>query len=76
MAIVIDSTVTLAWLFEDEANAVTDAVLDQLVGDGAIVPPVWQLEVTNALLVAETHGRHSEAQAARLPPARATPEQH
>jgi hypothetical protein len=51
-------------------------VLDRLRDDDAIVAPVWQLEVTNALLVAETHGRHSEAQAARLPPARATPEQH
>jgi hypothetical protein len=41
-------------------------VLDRLRDDDTIVPPMWQLEVINALLVAETRGRHSEAQAARL----------
>lgn len=41
-------------------------MLDQLVDGDAIVPAVWQLEVTNALLDAESHGRLSEAQATRL----------
>lgn len=41
-------------------------MLDQLVDGDAIVPAVSQLEVTNALLDAEWHGRLSEAQAERL----------
>lgn len=66
MSVVIDSTITLAWLFEDEATAASEAILDQLVDGHAIVPAVWQLEVTNALIDAESHGRLSEAQAARV----------
>lgn len=66
MTVVIDSTIALAWLFEDETNTVSEAILDQLVDGHAIVPAVWQLEVTNALIDAESHGRLSEAQAARM----------
>jgi predicted nucleic acid-binding protein len=66
MPIVIDATVTIAWFFQDESNTASEAVLDRLRDNEAIVPPLWQLEVTNALLVAEARGRLSEAQAARL----------
>jgi predicted nucleic acid-binding protein len=66
MPIVIDATVTVAWFFQDESSTASEAVLDRLRDNEAIVPPLWQLEVTNALLVAEARGRLSEAQAARL----------
>jgi predicted nucleic acid-binding protein len=66
MPIVIDSTVTVGWLFEYETSAASDAILERLGQDEAIVPGVWQLEVTNALLDAESRGRISEAQATRL----------
>ena len=66
MRVVVDSTITVAWLFENEANSVSEAVLDQLVNSDAVVPAVWQLEVTNALLDAQSHGRLSEAQAIRF----------
>lgn len=66
MTLVIDTSVTMAWCFEDEATPVGDEVLDRLRDDDALVPSLWQLEVTNVLLVAERRGRISEAQAARF----------
>lgn len=66
MTVVIDTSVTMAWCFEDEANPTADAVLDRLRDDDAVVPSLWQLEVVNVLLVAERRGRISEAQAARF----------
>jgi predicted nucleic acid-binding protein len=66
MPIVIDASVAMAWCFEDEATPGADAVLDQLPDDHAVVPQLWLLEVANVLLVAERHGRISEAQAERF----------
>lgn len=63
---VIDTAVTTAWCFDDEATDDTDALLDELRTDQAIVPSIWQLEVTNVLLVAERRHRITEAQAARF----------
>ncbi len=66
MTIVVDTSVTMAWCFEDEANPSADAVLDQLRDDDALVPSLWRLKVANVLLVAERRGRLSEAQATRF----------
>jgi len=64
--IVVDTSVTMAWCFDDEATDATDAVLDQLRRDDVAVPALWQLEVVNVLLVAERRRRITEAQAARF----------
>lgn len=66
MPFVLDASVTMAWCFEDEATAATDAVLDRLAEEPAVAPPLWQLEVTNVLLGAERRGRITEAQGARF----------
>lgn len=66
MPIVIDASITMAWCFEDEGTDETEAVLDLLGDDVAVVPSLWCLEVANVLLVAERRGRMSEAQAARF----------
>lgn len=66
MTIVIDTSVTMAWCFEDEETLAADEVLDRLRGGDAVVPSLWQLEVANVLLVAERRGRISEAQAERF----------
>jgi len=66
MPIVIDTSITMAWCFDDEATGETDAVLDRVGDDGAVVPGLWHLEVANVLLVAERRGRLFEAQAARF----------
>lgn len=65
MPIVVDASVALAWCFEDEATPSTDAVLDEVVRDTALVPSVWELEVVNALLVAERRSRVTELQVGR-----------
>jgi predicted nucleic acid-binding protein len=66
MSLVIDTSVTMAWCFEDETSADTEAVLERLRQEEAVVPSVWELEVTNVLLVAERRKRVSEAQATRF----------
>ena len=63
---VIDTSIAMAWCFEDESTGQTEAVLDRLSEDLAVVPAVWPLEVANVLLVAERRGRVTEAQASRF----------
>ncbi len=57
MAFVLDCSVTMAWLFPDEANETTDRLRDSLVEDRAFVPSHWPVEVGNVLLVATRRGR-------------------
>lgn len=56
----------MAWLFEDETTALTDAVLDKLEHDTAVVPTIWPLEVANVLVNAVRHKRVTELQAANF----------
>ncbi len=63
---VLDCSLTMAWCFADEADAVADAALDRLSEDVALAPSIWLLEVTNVLLVAERRGRINSADAARF----------
>lgn len=63
---VLDCSVTMAWCFEDEAEAYADAVLDRLGTDTALVPAIWPLEVANVLLVAERKRRVTEARSAQF----------
>ena len=49
MSLVIDSSITLAWFFEDERSSAADAVLRDVADYGAIAPSLWRLEVANAL---------------------------
>jgi len=60
-ALVIDSSVALAWCFEDEASPTSDALLEQVRDEGAVVPGLWHLEVANVLLQAEKRGRITAA---------------
>lgn len=64
--LVIDTSITMAWCFDDEASAESDLVLEEVGRAGARVPSLWQLEVTNVLLVAERKRRIASAQAARF----------
>jgi len=52
VSVVIDSSVTLAWLFEDKRSSAADAVLQDVAESGAVVPSLWRLEVANALHMA------------------------
>lgn len=57
MSLVLDASVTIAWFFEDERTPPVVAVLDRIVESEAIVPPVWRIEVANALQMAVRRGR-------------------
>jgi predicted nucleic acid-binding protein len=59
---VLDSSVTMAWFFDDEATPATDDLLDRLNQDGhALVAAHWALEVCNTLLMAERRKRSTVA---------------
>lgn len=49
MSLVIDSSITLAWFFEDERSPRADAILHEVASEGAVVPSSWRLEIANAL---------------------------
>lgn len=51
--LVLDSSITLAWSFEDESDPYADSVLDQLATTRALVPELRPLKVANALLMGE-----------------------
>jgi predicted nucleic acid-binding protein len=55
--IVIDASVALAWCFPDEASDYADDILVALEGHPILVPTLWPIEITNALLVAERRKR-------------------
>ena len=59
MAFVLDCSVTMAWVFPDEANESTDALRESLLKDSAVVPVLWPIEVGNVLLVATRRERIS-----------------
>ena len=65
-SMVVDSSVTMAWCFDDENSALADAVLDRLSETEVWVPSLWSFEVANVLLVAERRGRLKAAESARF----------
>ena len=52
----------MAFLFEDEASADTEILLDRLREDSAMVPSIWHLELGNVVAGAERAGRITESQ--------------
>jgi predicted nucleic acid-binding protein len=65
-ALVLDASVTMAWCFPGEATRNTSELLDRMKSEAAAVPPVWYLEITNALAIAERKGRIPPAEVARF----------
>ena len=56
----------MSWCFKDEVSRYSEKALDLLSENETIAPPIWSLEVTNVLLVAQRNRRLSEAQSARF----------
>jgi len=61
---VLDCSVAVSWCFEDEASPVTDAILERVRDDGALVPALWHLELGNVLIQAERRKRLTTADTA------------
>lgn len=61
MSLVLDASMAVAWLFEDETNDATREVLRTVAVQGAEVPSLWHLEVANVLRNAARRGRCHES---------------
>ena len=57
MSFVLDCSVTMAWLFPDEATQATERFRESLIETRAFVPSLWPVEVGNVLLTATRRGR-------------------
>ncbi len=59
--LVLDCSVAVAWCFEDEASPETDAILERVRDEGALVPALWHLELGNVLVQTERRKRLTAA---------------
>lgn len=59
--LVLDCSVAVSWCFEDEATPETDAILERVAAEGAVVPALWHLELGNVLVQAERRKRLTAA---------------
>lgn len=59
MSLVLDSSVTLAWLYSEELTLATEQVFDSVIADRACVPSLWRLEIANSLHMSVRRGRIS-----------------
>lgn len=66
MTFVLDCSVTMAWLFADEATQETERLRDSLIGGRAFVPALWPIEVGNVLRAATRRGRIARSDWARI----------
>ena len=56
MSLALDSSVTLAWCFDDERTDATDTLLEQVAQAGAEAPSLWPLQAWVA--TSELAARH------------------
>jgi len=57
VTLVLDASMTIAWLFDDGRTEAAHAIMMRVVNDGAIVPSLWRLEIANMLRNAVRRGR-------------------
>jgi predicted nucleic acid-binding protein len=57
LSLVLDSSVTLAWLHADEGTEAVEQVFDRIVSTNAWVPTFWRLEVANSLHMSARRNR-------------------
>ena len=48
-AFVVDCSIAMAWLFQDEATPKTAGLLKRLATETALVPAWWFIEITNEI---------------------------
>jgi predicted nucleic acid-binding protein len=66
VSLVLDTSIALAWCFEDEQTPGKMELLDRVTEAGAVVPQLWPLEALNGLLAAQRRGRLDAALRKRL----------
>ena len=66
MAFVLDCSVTMAWVFPDEATESTNQLRESLIEGRAFVPSLWPVEVGNVLLIATRRGRIAKGDCPRI----------
>jgi predicted nucleic acid-binding protein len=54
---VVDCSVSIGWLFDEQADVYTEAALDALSTSFTVAPRWWGIEVLNVLLALERRGR-------------------
>jgi predicted nucleic acid-binding protein len=58
VSFVLDSSITLAWIYSDETTPAVARAFDLLSEGGAWVPGLWRLEVANILEMGVRRSRH------------------
>jgi predicted nucleic acid-binding protein len=61
MRCVLDASMAMSFVLDDEFTAQSKRVLALVAREGALVPAVWEAEILNALRSAEKRGRLSPA---------------
>jgi predicted nucleic acid-binding protein len=57
--IVLDSSVTISWLYSEQSTKAIVEVESRVIQHGAFVPPLWRLEIANILEMGVRRGRHN-----------------
>ena len=52
MPFVLDNSIVCGWFLENQATPYSDAIIERLRDDRAVVPALWELEFTNVLRTA------------------------
>lgn len=63
---VLDCSISMVWVFEDEENKYAWQVFDSFHESMAYVPSLWSLETDNVLLINEKKSRITHQQALRF----------
>jgi len=61
LSLVLDSYVTLAWVYAAETTGAISDVLARVIESGAWVPALWRLEIANVLEMGVRKGRSDAA---------------
>jgi predicted nucleic acid-binding protein len=61
VSLVLDNSVTMAWVYASETTPAVRAVFDVVIANGAWVPELWRLGVANVLEMGVRRGRNDAA---------------
>ncbi len=59
MSLVLDCSITMAWVYADETTPAVREVFERMVTRGAWVTSLWRLEVANVLEMGVRRDRHT-----------------